>query len=368
MNLSESDSDTDDAQRAQRRVEDIFQHVLTTIQADDDNPDVMVLCRNEEIVQTRRSLLSLYSPVFRSMMGSIPGGTRSDMEMVMMPDYSRPVVENMIKILMMDWSDRDTWGLEVKEIMTELNITVGRFFEKEVERKEIVETIVKDISSEMCEESLPVLNDPSPVPTPDPQPGINSDNKKRVHKAKCPMSNCSRQFTGAKIKYLEELLKSHIGLIHFNKELLNLIEREYFVNSNNCKGCGKFFSTKTQMKKHLVLNHTKYVNEAMKLVNKAIEKSNDDFDSSKCRLFNQNLSKQDKDKNQFKCSFDCNKNWNMKNDTLSRIKIYMRHHIMSHFGQRFKPFQREYFKNKLCLECPQLKKPIKNNSLEISVR
>ena len=132
----------------------------------------MLLCRNEEIVQTRKSLLSLYSPVFRSMMGSIPGGTRSDMEMVMMPDYSRPVVENMIRILKMDWSDRDTWGLEVKEIMQELNITVGRFFEKEVERKEIVETIVKDISSVMCEESLPVLNDPSPVPTPDPQPGI----------------------------------------------------------------------------------------------------------------------------------------------------------------------------------------------------
>ena len=38
---------------------------------------------------------------------------------------------------------------------------------------------------------------------------------------------------------------------------------------------------------------------------------------------------------------------------------------MSHFGQRYTPFQREYFKNKLCLKCPQLKKPIKNNSLEI---
>ena len=55
--------------------DELFQHVLTKIQADDDNPDVMVLCRNEEIVQTRKSLLSLYSPVFRSMMGSIPGGT-----------------------------------------------------------------------------------------------------------------------------------------------------------------------------------------------------------------------------------------------------------------------------------------------------
>ena len=90
----------------------------------------MLVCSNEEFVPVKKSLLCFYSPLFRVIMGSIPN-TRSDIETVLMPGFRKPVVEQMIRILRMEWSDGDTWGLDLLEITQELNITIPVFFDKE---------------------------------------------------------------------------------------------------------------------------------------------------------------------------------------------------------------------------------------------
>ena len=112
----------------QTRSEEIFQEVVRAIK-DDATPDVMLMCSHEEFVPVKKSLLCFYSPLFRVIMGSIPG-TRSDMETVLMPGFRKPVVEQMIRILRMEWSDGDTWGLDLLEILQELNITIPVFFDK----------------------------------------------------------------------------------------------------------------------------------------------------------------------------------------------------------------------------------------------
>ena len=59
-------------------------------------------------------------------------GTKSDMETVLMPGFR--IVKKIILILRMEWNHEDTWGLEVLEILQELNITIGVFLDKEEEK------------------------------------------------------------------------------------------------------------------------------------------------------------------------------------------------------------------------------------------
>ena len=59
-------------------------------------------------------------------------GTKSDMETVLMPGFR--IVKKIILILRMEWNHEDTWGLEVLEILQELNITIGVFLDKEEQK------------------------------------------------------------------------------------------------------------------------------------------------------------------------------------------------------------------------------------------
>ena len=485
--------------QTQTRSEEIFQHVVRNIQ-EDDNPDVMLVCSNEEFVPVKKSLLCFYSPLFRFIMGSIPN-TRSDMETVLMPGFRKSVVEQMIRILRMEWSDGDTWGFDLLEELTdllqELNITIPVFFDKEEKEEHPTEknkdddqktmvqaegadsnflkleghptfyfsgghisgawqglgdkkqpekekenvpdnvqnslqeenerhqvernrdqkrTMSMDEDEDVVMRAMPFklnmegkirmafqkldemdkaqssksqpqakvssnvtpqqqqgtssqqrgyneMNVSDPIKSPkastsNSEKGSSSMNNKKVAEAKCPIKSCSRSFTGAKAK-VKDSLKCHIGLIHFNKEIQNLVDREYFVNSNNCKECGKLFSNKSLKRKHLVFNHTKYVKEVMDLVNKEIERpknSSDDPSSSPVKQtlnqhhlkspFKSPLKPQDFIKT-VTCSFhNCGKQW--KKEISQEI---VRHHLISHFDEDMTRLQKKYFKDTICMEC-----------------
>lgn len=285
----------------QTRSDEIFSNIVREIQADDDYPDVMLVCCNEEFVPIKKSLLCFYSPLFRVIMGSIHG-TKSDMETVLMPGFRKPVVEKMIRILKMEWSEKDTWGPEVMEIMQEFNITIGVFFDKEKEKIEMEQKkdlsqnktlvlaeartlhrpqnktpngkgiIMKVTSKQQIDKRSNFVESPN-MSTSHCQREVSGVSARRVPEAKCPVQNCLRIFTGTGAKIKEKLI-CHIGLIHFFKEIQDLVDREYFIGSSNCKDCGKLLPSKSMKKKHLVFNHTKYVTKIINLVNKVIESSN----------------------------------------------------------------------------------------------
>ena len=486
----------------QTRSEEIFQEVVRAIK-DDATPDVMLMCSHEEFVPVKKSLLCFYSPLFRVIMGSIPG-TRSDMETVLMPGFRKPVVEQMIRILRMEWSDGDTWGLDLLEILQELNITIPVFFDKGekehptvknkdgdqkrtmvqaegvvsnfmkleghptfyfskgqisgawqgVENKKLSEktnekenvpvnvqnslheekekhslennrdqkrTMLLDedtvnsamnlnlnmegkireafqkldemenaqlrqsqlqakVSSNATPQQQRTSSQPrvyneknvsEPIKSPrastsNSEKGCSIMNNKKVPEANCPVKKCSRLFTGAKVK---DSLKCHIGRMHFNQEIQDLVDREYFVDSNKCKYCGKLFSNQSTKRKHLVFNHTKYVQEIMNLVNKAVERSKDMTDrpssSPLKQTANQKIgvnvrktsdSSQAPLKSPLKpqdliktvtCSFhNCGVKW--KKEISKEI---VRNHLISHFYERMNKIHKNYFKDTFCIKC-----------------
>ena len=215
----------------QHPTSEVFLSVREDVSSNDANHDLMLVCRDEGIVQTNKSLLGLYSPLLRRIFGDMT--SNSDVDMVILPDLKKATVAEMLKILSFKWSEADCWGLDVVNLLHDLNVTIVFNSANDANHKNdehskrnhkielsgTKENIVVS-STSMQNAASGAFNVEQIVP---PEKEINEFTAKAAtkHEAKCP--RCSRTFSGPKVK---DLLKCHVGLIHFHSEILNLhIER-----------------------------------------------------------------------------------------------------------------------------------------------
>ena len=155
-------------------------------------------------------------------------------------------------------------------------------------------------------------------------------------------------------------LLSHIGIIHFHNEMLQEINH-FFGNSNNCKDCGKVFTNQTLRKKHLVSNHSKYVEEIKKLVDQAFEaKKNQGIVRDNPETQSIYHTSTVTNGSLHKCSFqDCDRKWEAKDNKLS-IKL----HLISHFNNEFSSHYNTHFKAGKCFKCPNSSASFKNTHIQ----
>ena len=85
-----------------------------------------------------------------------------------------------------------------------------------------------------------------------------------AHTVKCPM--CSKTFGGSQKK---DKLKSHIGNVHYGRKIKEEIERLF--EGNKCTVCMKDVVEIVNKKRHLVYNHSKYVQEIQSATNEAMK-------------------------------------------------------------------------------------------------
>ena len=109
--------------------EELFNNFKMELSKDnnDDNHDLLIICQNDEIVQTKKSLLCLYSKVCRQIFDDIFSKER-DMDFLSLPDFSKSCVEDVISIMKLEWSEESNfWSSEVLEICNLLEIQTGMF-------------------------------------------------------------------------------------------------------------------------------------------------------------------------------------------------------------------------------------------------
>ena len=92
--------------------------------SDLDTPDVIIICKNEEMVQTQRTLLGVFSSTLRDIFGSV---LNMETFMVFMPDYKKVTVEKVIRMLRLEWREEELFDTEVVQLFKCLNIDVGGF-------------------------------------------------------------------------------------------------------------------------------------------------------------------------------------------------------------------------------------------------
>ena len=337
-------------------VEDIFDSFKKEVlekNPDDDNRNVIIVCKNQETVETKKKLLLLYSRLFRSILCDVQND-----DVVFVPDYTKNAIEKTIEILQFQWNEEvDSWNLEVVQLISDFQIELGSF-QKKVKKKDIVPAPPRDIPIENRSEIIE-----RPVE-------VNKIPLRKVQEANCPICP-SRTFTGVKFK---DTLKCHIGSIHFNKEIL--AEIDVYFTSSNCRDCGKVYTNNSQKKKHLIFNHTKYVDEVMKLVNQAVseaEQNNEQHSSKEAKIVNNvdeqdtkteaiistNLENINTEEAKLFCSFKCGKFWDVKDN-----KLYIKLHLLSHFSKEFSRYHSEYIENKRCKKCPNNNANLTNSQFQ----
>ena len=332
----------------QHPTSEVFLSVREDVSSNEAHHDLMLVCRDrdEGIVQTNKSLLGLYSPLLRRIFGDMT--SNSDVDMVILPDLKKATVAEMLKILSFKWSEADCWGLDVVNLLRDLNVTIVFNSANDVslkndEQSESHHKIELSGTKENTVVSVEIaasdaLNEEQKVPS-DKEMNEFMTKASTKHEAKCP--RCPRTFSGPKVK---DLLKCHVGLIHFHNEVVSEIQT-YFNNSNNCRDCGKVYTNQSSRKKHLVFNHTKYVQQVMTVVNQSLDGpavSEEAEVPTMKKMF------------EFSCSFNnCVKHWESKDNTVSSLH-YIKSHLLTHFSDKFSSYQKEYFKNKMCTKCNSL--------------
>ena len=106
----------------QHPTSEVFLSVREDVSSNDANHDLMLVCRDEGIVQTNKSLLGLHSPLLRRIFGDMT--SNSDVDMVILPELKKATVAEMLKILSFKWSESDCWGLDVVNLLHDLNVTI----------------------------------------------------------------------------------------------------------------------------------------------------------------------------------------------------------------------------------------------------
>ena len=82
---------------------------------------------------------------------------------------------------------------------------------------------------------------------------------------------CSRTFGGTNCKKKDKL-KCHIGFVHYGQKIKEEIERLF--EGNKCTVCMKDLVKMENKRKHLIFNHSKYVDEILSLTNETMKASN----------------------------------------------------------------------------------------------
>ena len=191
--------------------------------SDLDTPDVIIICKNEEMVQTQRNLLCVFSSTLRDIFGSV---LNMETFMVFMPNYKKVTVERVIRMMKLEWREEELFDTEVVQLLKCLNVDVGGFHlkvkeepkppvsavtESENNMEETHESSSQDFHNKETEES-------DNQETTQTQPNIpeqsvpSSNDRKKVKEAKCPQ--CTRLFTGTS-KRLRNMMRCHFGQIHF---------------------------------------------------------------------------------------------------------------------------------------------------------
>ena len=106
----------------QHPTSEVFLNVREDVSSNEANYDLMLVCRDEGIVQTNKSLLGLHSPLLRRIFGDMT--SNSDVDMVILPELKKATVAEMLKILSFKWSEADCWGLDVVNLLRDLSITI----------------------------------------------------------------------------------------------------------------------------------------------------------------------------------------------------------------------------------------------------
>jgi len=267
------------------RFEDHSSNILTLIKedllslTDIDTPDIIIICKDDEIVQTQKNLLCMFSPTLRNMLGSV---MNMETFMIFMPDFKKATVQTVIRLLRFEWNEEESWDCEVVQLLQGLNMSVGNFqIKSKCENRSEVskphypssESSMDDSSDhqelEECEEKTNIVDHktfPNDVSV-NYEISNNSNFKNRDRwDVKCP--NCPRVFTGTSAR-LKDKLKCHLGLKHFEKEIAVEV-KNYFGSDVKCFECSRIFRSGTTKKKHLIFNHTKLVEKIMLLVVNAV--------------------------------------------------------------------------------------------------
>lgn len=93
--------------------------------------------------------------------------------------------------------------------------------------------------------------------------------KTKTENLLCP--KCPKEFDKAKTNpsKWKDMLRCHIGLVHYGKELSDEVGSKY--DGNKCKACGKISKDNSNKKKHMLFHHTKYVDLVLKEMELAIK-------------------------------------------------------------------------------------------------
>ena len=234
-----------------------------------DTPDMIVICKDDEIVQTQKNLLCMFSSTLRTMLGSV---LNMETFMVFMPDFKKSTVQKVIRMLKFEWREDELWDSEVVQLLQGLNMNVGHFQEKKRIENAVIAPIATSPSMQGHEVHVPLLHHQE-IEQVESMPSMNtqkaSPNSISVRKkygkrdVRCP--NCSRIFSGTQGR-VRDMLRNHLGNMHFQSEL-SIEVKNYFGNGSKCNACNKIIQNPSMKKKHLIFNHSKIVNVILSIVN-----------------------------------------------------------------------------------------------------
>ena len=388
--------------RFEAHTKNIFQLVKDNLVmvTDDHNPDITVVCKDNEIVKTHKNILCVFSPTLRDILGSV---FNMNSPMLSLPEFSRRAVERVIRLLSFDWTEDEIWEFEVVELLKILNIKVGSFQYHEQQKDEKKEdsktSLVRDVTNHQDSEDLQIkqiLGDKNA------EISENLENVRKEDKnyeTKCP--RCPLYISGT-TSIIRTKMKLHLGQVHFPLDL-DLEMKACFGSSNKCNKCDKIFRNASSQKQHLIFNHTNPIqilqiqsivntvikeleelsepnipeqnpciletrilnkkNDAEKIIEKKsnvlIEPRNSNEKIDTVKKSNVLLEPQEENhmnKNgmlnggTFRCVFpNCKKSWEkLKKSNISQ------HIILTHFKQQVSEERENYFHGSKCIKCPDV--------------
>ena len=255
-------------------------------------PNLQIMCKDQQEVNTHLELLATFSPVFRNIFGSLPN---FGSHVLLAPDFRSDTIEKVIKILKTAWSRVIKFDKDVSAFLQFFHINLGQF-----------SIGAKQITSE---ENV----------TEQKKFGMNISESKNLEIFECDA--CSKTFSS------RSDLSYHIRS-HTVKKL------EVFISKNEQNACKKY-QIQTLRERYKIPGAIKLKQEngsASEFGNLEIEK-----DSNIQNYSNKPL---------LRCPFDCYKKWDEK-----QRRDVIHYHLMSHFRDDVNRYTMMYIKGKFCTLC-----------------
>ena len=206
---------------------------------------VVAVCRAGQRVEHPASPLWLLSPLVRK-------AAAGQGELALsLPDFSSSTLSRLLNILQLDWAAADLAVLdsEVRSLVEILGIDASW---SELKREAISDNDNIAITNEHVYEG----NDNQPK---DAEKSLSG----KAYLLSCPY--CQKQSSDFKLFKARELLRMHIGTIHFQNEMISEVQN-YFDKNERCKDCSKVLNLESCKRRHLITNHTIYVDKILKIV------------------------------------------------------------------------------------------------------